>query len=99
MDLLSKLINLEGISGNEHSIRKFIIKEAKKYFSDVKVDKMGNVVVRKKGIHPRVLLLAESGSRATVIETYVALSENKYFTNCVSEMVLHKNATIEHYRL
>ena len=58
MDLLSKLINLEGISGNEHSIRKFIIKEAKKYFNDVKVDKMGNVVVRKKGIHPRVLLLA-----------------------------------------
>ena len=49
--------------------------------------------------NPRVLLLAESGSRATVIETYVALSENKYFTNCVSEMVLHKNATIEHYRL
>lgn len=49
--------------------------------------------------NPRVLLLAESGSRATVIETYVALSENKYFTNCVSEIVLQENATIDHYRL
>ncbi|MEE2885312.1 MAG: Fe-S cluster assembly protein SufD [Chloroflexota bacterium] len=49
--------------------------------------------------NPRILLLAESGSRTTVIETYAALSENKYFTNCVSEIVLQENATIDHYRL
>ena len=58
MDLLSKLIDIDGISGNEHSVRNFIIGEAKKCCKDVKVDKMGNVIVRKKGTRPRALLLA-----------------------------------------
>lgn len=58
MELLGKLINLKSISGNEHDIRNFIIKEAKKYTKDITVDRMGNVVVRKKGIHPRVLMLS-----------------------------------------
>lgn len=58
MALLENLINLHGISGNESSVRNFIIKEARKYCKDIKVDKMGNVVVRKKGKGPSVMLLA-----------------------------------------
>ncbi|HIG52129.1 hypothetical protein CXT76_00895 [Candidatus Parvarchaeota archaeon] len=58
MDLLEQLVNLEGVSGNEHSVRNFILKESKKYSKSVSVDKMGNIVVRKKGVRPRIILLA-----------------------------------------
>lgn len=58
MKLLEKLINLNGISGNEGNVRDFIFKEAKKYSKDVSIDKMGNVVARRKGVGPSVLLMA-----------------------------------------
>lgn len=58
MKLLEQLINLNSISGNESEVRSFIVKETKKYAKDVSVDKMGNVVVRKKGGSPSVVLLA-----------------------------------------
>jgi endoglucanase len=58
MDLLEQLVNLEGVSGNEHSVRNFILKESRKYSKNVSVDKMGNIVVRKKGTRPRIVLLA-----------------------------------------
>ena len=58
MKLLEQLINLHGISGSESSVRNFIIKEAGKYCKNISVDKMGNVVVRKKGNSPSVMLLA-----------------------------------------
>ena len=49
--------------------------------------------------YPRVLVVAGAGSRATIIESYVRLSESRYFTNSVSEMVLDEGAEVEHYRL
>ncbi len=58
MKLLENLINLNGISGNESSVRDFVYKEAKKYCKDVSIDKMGNVVAKKKGTSPSVLLMA-----------------------------------------
>jgi len=56
--LLEKLINLNGVSGDEHNVRSFIVKEAKKSFRNVKVDNMGNVVVVKKGKRPAIMFLA-----------------------------------------
>jgi tetrahedral aminopeptidase len=58
MKLLEKLINLNGISGNEGQVRNFIYKEAKKYCKDVFIDKMGNIIAKKKGVRPAVLLMA-----------------------------------------
>ncbi|MBX3279968.1 MAG: Fe-S cluster assembly protein SufD [Acidobacteria bacterium] len=49
--------------------------------------------------HPRVLLIAERGSMATVIESYFAAGENRYFTNAVTEVFAAEGASIEHYRL
>ncbi|MHB8949501.1 MAG: Fe-S cluster assembly protein SufD [Rhodoferax sp.] len=49
--------------------------------------------------HPRLLLVASAGSKVTVIEDYVALSEGTYFTNAVAEVVLGANAQLEHVRL
>ena len=47
--------------------------------------------------HPRVLIVAEHGSEAAVIEDYVG--EGTYFTNAVTEIALGENAKIDHYRL
>ncbi|MCH7567990.1 MAG: M42 family metallopeptidase [Nanoarchaeota archaeon] len=58
MDLLESLINLDGVSGDEHDVRDFIIRECKKYVKNVDVDKMGNVIVSRKGKKPAILFLA-----------------------------------------
>ena len=49
--------------------------------------------------YPRVLVVAEPGSRATVIESYAGLDGGRYFIDAVSEMVLEDGAEVEHYRL
>ena len=49
--------------------------------------------------YPRVLVVAEAGSKATVVESYVGLSGGRYFNDAVSEMVLGEGAQVEHYRL
>jgi Fe-S cluster assembly protein SufD len=49
--------------------------------------------------HPRLLLLAGAASRVTLVEDYVALHEDAYFTNAVAEVVLQANAQVTHVRL
>ena len=49
--------------------------------------------------HPRVLVVAEEASGATLIESYVSPGEEVYFTNAVTEVVVRQNAVLEHYRL
>ncbi len=48
LDLLEKLCLLDGTSGNEENIRKFIISEIKG-FCEYKVDNLGNIICFKKG--------------------------------------------------
>lgn len=49
--------------------------------------------------HPRVLVIAGSGSRARIVESYVGLEGAGNLTNAVTEMVLGPRARIDHYRL
>ena len=49
--------------------------------------------------HPRTLIVAEENSQATIIESYVGLGEDVYFTNAVTEIVLGENAVVDHYKL
>lgn len=49
--------------------------------------------------HPRNLILAEKGGRATVIESYVSTVNSPYFTNAVTELVLEEGAALEHCKL
>ncbi len=49
--------------------------------------------------YPRCLLLAEPGSAVTVIEDYVSLQDEAYFTNAVTEIVLADNARVHHIRV
>jgi Fe-S cluster assembly protein SufD len=50
-------------------------------------------------VHPRNLVLAGVNSQATVIETYLALNEDVYFTNAVTEIVAAENAVLDHCKL
>lgn len=47
---------------------------------------------------PRLLVVAEESSRATIIEDHIGLSDNKYMTIPVSEFKLHTGAHIHHVR-
>ena len=50
--------------------------------------------------HPRNMLLVESGSQASFVESYVSLDTNTVsLTNTVTELVLRENAVAEHYIL
>ena len=48
---------------------------------------------------PRVLIIAEENSRATVIESYASISDEAYFTNAIVEIVLKDGARLEHYKV
>ena len=49
---------------------------------------------------PRVLVVAEENSSATVIESYAATQDAaRYFTNAVVEIILKDGAQLEHYKV
>jgi Fe-S cluster assembly protein SufD len=50
--------------------------------------------------HPRILIVAEDSSEATVVETYAGVGgEGVYFTNAVTECIAGNNARIDHLKL
>ncbi len=59
--LLEKLCNESGISGDENRVRDIILEEIKPYITSYEIDKLGNLLVFKKGqykANKRVLLSA-----------------------------------------
>ena len=50
-------------------------------------------------IHPRNLIVAETGAHATVIEHYVGRDEIEYFTNALTEIFIADGAAVEHCKL
>ena len=49
--------------------------------------------------HPRSLIVAEENSQATIVESYVGIADQVYFTNAVTEVVLGPNAVVDHYKV
>lgn len=49
--------------------------------------------------HPRVLLIAERGSRGSVLEQYAGAGAASYFTNALTESWIGEGATLHHFRL
>lgn len=47
--LLKELSELNGVSGNEAKVRKFIIAQIKDYVDDIRVDRIGNIIAYKPG--------------------------------------------------
>jgi len=50
-------------------------------------------------VHPRNLIVANTGGSVKVIETYASLTEAAHLTNAVTELVLGPGARVEHGRL
>ena len=48
---------------------------------------------------PRNLIVAEAGSRARVVESYVDCGKNPSLTNVVSEIVVEEGANLDHYKI
>ncbi len=49
--------------------------------------------------NPRILVRAERGSRAAIVESYVSLDDAVYFNNVRTDVVVGASACIEHYKL
>jgi tetrahedral aminopeptidase len=47
--LLERLCNATAVSGDEHEVRQIVLEEVKPFADEVKVDKLGNVLVTKLG--------------------------------------------------
>lgn len=60
---------------------------------------MADAGVERSANFPRLLVVAEENSSATVIENFVSSGDAKYFTNATAEIVLRDGARLEHYRL
>lgn len=48
---------------------------------------------------PRILVLAETGSKATVLETYASIGTGATLSNAVVEVLVEANACIEHVKV
>jgi Fe-S cluster assembly protein SufD len=49
--------------------------------------------------HPRNLIIVGEASEGAVVEEYVSLGGEEYFTNAVTEIVAGPSAVLEHYRV
>jgi len=48
---------------------------------------------------PRVLIIAEANSSATIVENYVGLGDGTYFTNAVVNLIVQSGARVQHYKV
>lgn len=56
--LLKKLVETPGVSGNEGEIRETIRSEIEKHVDDISEDSLGNLICRKSGSGPRLMIAA-----------------------------------------
>ncbi|MCL4402234.1 MAG: Fe-S cluster assembly protein SufD [Acidobacteria bacterium] len=49
--------------------------------------------------HPRTLVLAGANSQLSLVESYIGLSDDVYFTNAVTEICAGENAVVEHCKV
>ena len=50
-------------------------------------------------LNPRNLVVVEDNSEFKIVEHYVSTTENVYFSNVVTEIVVGENSNVEHYML
>ena len=53
----------------------------------------------KAMVHPRTVIVAGRHSRASIIESYVSVSDAMHFTNAVTEVTVTRGANLNHYKL
>src|SRR5688500_88514 len=60
---------------------------------------LSDATAAKSASFPRLLVVAEDNSSATLIESFVSNGHESHFTNAIAEIVLKDGARLEHYRL
>ena len=70
-NLLMKLLDESGPSGFEQPIREHISKEIRRYVTDIKTDKFGNLIAHKKGKSPKVMLVAHMDEIGLLIKNII----------------------------
>ncbi len=81
MDLLKKLTEAHGPSGDEGKIRDIIKKEIKPYVDELYRDKFGNLIARKKGKGTSVMLAAHMDEIGLMVRSVDA--DGKVFVSAV----------------
>lgn len=66
-DLMKRLSNCYGPSGREKLIREMIIEEIKDYADEINIDKLGNLIARKKGTGKKILYSAHMDQIGLII--------------------------------
>lgn len=101
IELLEKLTQTDGASGNEEGIRTVIEEYAKKYCDDVYTDALGNLIANKKGTGSKIMLSAhmdEIGVIATHADEngFIRFSNigGLYTSELVGRRVRFKNGTV-----
>jgi Fe-S cluster assembly protein SufD len=54
---------------------------------------------RQMMTQPRVLIVMGASSQASIVESYVGLGAERYFTNTVTELMAGENAIVHHYKV
>lgn len=70
MELLKKLTECNGVSGNETAVRELITNEINGYADEIKVDALGNLIVHKKGDGKKIMYAAHM-DEIGIIVTYI----------------------------
>lgn len=65
----------------------------------LQITHVADATVAKSANFPRVLIVAEENSSATLVERFVSLGQHAYFTNAVVEVVVKDGARLKHDRL
>lgn len=100
-DILKKVTQAFGVSGNEEEIKDVIISEIRGFVDDIKTDAMGNLIAIKKGKKRKIMLAAhmdEIGVIATFIDEkgFIRFSNlggvSAY--NSLAQRIRFKNGTI-----
>ena len=50
-------------------------------------------------LHPRTIILAESGIESTILECHISLTDTTHLTNSVTEITLNENSHVTYYQL
>jgi Fe-S cluster assembly protein SufD len=76
-----------------------LIPKDTKLETPLQITLVSNASEAKTASFPRILIVGEENSSATVVENYVSINDQPYLTNAVVEIVLREGARLEHYRV
>ena len=71
MDLLKRLMELPGPSGDEWRVRELIKKEITPYVDEVYTDKFGNLIAHRKGKGAKVMLVAHMDEIGLMVKALI----------------------------